>query len=111
MSEIAPTMRDVEHALLPIPTPGSRWADICAYADGIDGYVFWRNQNRLAPMGRRLRKRWERGAPLATSLDDLRSALFFEYRSAHPSGDEPEGPDRAYIDAVLTAIAAAETPL
>ena len=40
----------------------------------------------------------------AVSLTELRACLFFEQRRHHHFGDEPEGNDRGFVNALLEAI-------
>ena len=51
-----------------------------------------------------MRERWDLGNEPPDDLAAVRSALFFEQRRWRHFGEEPQGEDRRYIDALLATI-------
>jgi hypothetical protein len=88
-----------------VPTAGAPWfPDVNRFALTYNAYE---REGGFDPVARRanaMRERWEDGTEPPEDLPAVRSALFFEQRRWRHLDEEPEGRDRAYIDALLEVI-------
>jgi hypothetical protein len=49
-------------------------------------------------------EKWHKSGVLPDDVEQIKGALFFEFRRAHHSGDYPEGKDLRYVRALGEAI-------
>lgn len=85
-----------------VPPPDAPWEAVEEFALSYDGYAYWSD---VAELDRRALQRWTREGHLSRDLDQLRGCLFYEERRWHHFGREPQGRGRAFIAALLGAIA------
>src|SRR6266498_5363425 len=87
-----------------IPSRGASWQNIQPFALTFNGYEYWgtfKKCREVADYGINLHRRQE---PLAQSLTDLRTCLFFEANRWQHFGREPSKKGMAYIRALIEAI-------
>ena len=109
---------DLRADIIRVPDRGASWnREIQAFALSYDAYFRFGPIHELGPFANATIERWRRYGSLPMTLHALRSCLFFEQRrwrliaqgpvfKGIESPTEPEGEDRAYIEALLERIRA-----
>ena len=92
--------------MIVVPLPGASWPELSQFALTWDGYNINGGFSAAMDVGKAHFDHWARTGDAGTDLATLRTALFTEQRlirwADHGRASEPT--ERAYIDAILTAI-------
>ena len=83
----------------PLPELGASWQEIKTYAKSFSGYRKFSKLSIVAEIANNKVKNLD-----LCSLDELRAALFFEYRRYNHFGHDPEAKELHHIHNVLSAI-------
>jgi len=88
-----------------IPSVTDSWPTIENFALTLDGYQAI-GESECDQLANRVKGEFARSAASlqSLSLTELRACLFFERRRFRHFGEEPQGEDRAFINALLEAI-------
>lgn len=78
-----------------IPQPHADWAQIFAFAQSFNAYDHWGSFERCAEIA---------NAKRGTTLEELRTCLFFEARRWRHFGEEPDDGAMAYIRGIVQSI-------
>ena len=79
--------------------------DMNAFAVSFDGYAHW--GDRCAEFAEAAAAAFHDHGAVPASLSDLRACLFYEQQKWRWQDRDPDGPSRAYLQALLDAIRAA----
>ena len=88
-----------------VPPRTASWQVIVGFALTFNGYEII-GQKECGALANRVRKEFSASTASLRklSLTELRSCLFFEQRRFHHFGEEPDGDDRVFVNALLDAI-------
>lgn len=74
-----------------VPRRGAPWYEVWEFALTFDGYAYAGKSRTLGEEANVVAAVWHARSDLPSSLDDLRSCLFFEQRRYHHFGEDPDG--------------------
>lgn len=89
-----------------VPHVGASWSESVQFAGSFDGYVVFSETRLLEQFMTESRESFARDGSLPRGLTMLRTALFAEQRWDHHGGEDSDGPDMRYINALVEKIRA-----
>lgn len=87
-----------------VPDAGSGWDVIQEFALTFDGYSYWGSFDRCGEIANESAQRYEADGVIPTTLEHLRTALFFEQRRWRHFGYPPDEQTMVYIRALVAGI-------
>lgn len=86
----------------PNNVPSDEVLSIFRKIHSFNGYAVF--GDHLAQIADSVAEKWRKSGVLPDDVEQVKGALFFEFRRAHHSGDYPEGNDLRYVRALGVAI-------
>lgn len=87
-----------------VPAPESGWDVLQRFALTFDGYAYWGGFDSCGKIANECAGLYERDSVIPTSLEYLRTALFFEQRRFRHLGWDPDEETMKYIRALVAGI-------
>ena len=87
-----------------LPSPNASWDDITFLTGTYNGYARFDSFDRCADIANKAKCEFQKSRVLPSSLDDLRTCLFFEGRRWRHFGRDPDEITMVYIHALIEAM-------